>query len=479
MRIKTKIVSTYIGLTVVGVVVVGILSSWLIRKYIEERITRDLSSHVALLVDLFQKGGLPPDQVDAFDSRLMGISRALAVRVTVLRHDGTVIFDSTVPRDSLQRMENHRHRPEVEAATGDRIGINLRHSTTVGVDFLYAAGQLTGPGLGSLDSGFVRVALPATELEHLDNQVQLTVAGVGMVTMCLIALVSFRLSTRISEPLLEIVETAQAITRGDVGRRAHVPAGDEIGSLSSAINEMAAKLGSDITKLQKLERIRSEFLGNVSHELRTPIFSIQGFLETLLDGAIDDPTVNRDFLEKAHQHAERLNALLNDLIDISRIESGEMKMSFRYFPVVEFVEQMAEELRPLATKKHISLEVQVGVDRETQVYGDRERLRQVMVNLIDNAVKYTEDGGMIRCIVTPDGLRTRIQVVDSGCGIPSEHLSRIFERFYRVDRDRSREVGGTGLGLAIVKHILEAHEGSIAVESQVGKGSTFSFTLKH
>jgi two-component system phosphate regulon sensor histidine kinase PhoR len=174
-----------------------------------------------------------------------------------------------------------------------------------------------------------------------------------------------------------------------------------------------------------------------------------------------------------------LNALLNDLIEISRIESGEMKMSFRYFSVLEFIEQMVEEMRPAATRKQITLVINAEVDHTAQAYGDKERLRQVMVNLIDNSVKYTEPGGSIHCTVTRAGLWTRIRVHDTGCGIAPEHLSRIFERFYRVDRDRSREVGGTGLGLAIVKHIVEAHGGTISVESQVGKGSAFAFTLKN
>ena len=479
MKLRTKILSTYIGLTVVAIVLVGVLSSWQIKKYLEERIQRDLLAHVTLLVELFENGAIAIEPASLFDDRLEGIAHSLGVRVTILRHDGTVIFDSDVPRDSLPWVENHRNRPEVRAAGPGRIGTDLRQSSTVGINYLYAAQQLTASSLGPLDSGYVRVALPAAELQQLDNQVQLIVAGIGGLIICLIAFVSFRMSTRISKPLLEIVETAQAITRGDVSKRAQVPAGDEIGALSAAINEMAEKLGNDIITLQRLERIRSEFLGNVSHELRTPIFSIQGFLETLLDGAVDDPAVNRDFLDKAYGHAERLNALLNDLIEISRIESGEMKMSFRYFPVLEFVEQMVDEMRPAATKKKILLEIDSSMDHTARVYGDKERLRQVMVNLIDNGVKYTEPGGTVRCTIASLGLRTRIRVQDTGLGIAIEHLSRIFERFYRVDRDRSREVGGTGLGLAIVKHIVEAHGGSISVESQTGKGSTFTFTLKN
>ena len=197
-----------------------------------------------------------------------------------------------------------------------------------------------------------------------------------------------------------------------------------------------------------------------------------------MDGAVDDPNVNREFLEKAHRHADRLNILLNDLIEISAIESGEMKMSFRYFSVVDFLRNIVDEMSPVATAKNISMQLVTEFDSSAKAYGDKSRLRQVMTNLIDNAIKYTQPGGAITCRARPVRNQCEIVVEDTGCGIPTEHLSRIFERFYRVDKDRSREVGGTGLGLAIAKHIVEAHGGTLLVRSEVGKGSTFSFNVK-
>ena len=171
-------------------------------------------------------------------------------------------------------------------------------------------------------------------------------------------------------------------------------------------------------------------------------------------------------------------ALLNDLIEISRIESGDMKMSFRYFDVTEFLESVLEEMREHAARKSITLELLADGTAGDRVFGDRERLKQVMINLVDNAVKYTDSGGKIVCRARHEKSRVELSVEDTGCGIPQEHLPRIFERFYRVDRDRSREVGGTGLGLAIVKHIVEAHGSAVNVTSAVGKGTSFSFSLK-
>lgn len=242
------------------------------------------------------------------------------------------------------------------------------------------------------------------------------------------------------------------------------------------IRKMFSKMKSDIEYLKKLERVRREFLANVSHELRTPIFTIQGYIETLLDGAIEDQKVNRTFLEKANYHTLNLSTLLNDLIDISMIESGEMRMSFRYFDIIEFITRQVEEMKPQAGKKNLSLVFNPPKPNLT-VFGDKDKLRQVFVNLIQNAIKYTEEG-TVTVIVEEDAKFCRVIIRDTGIGIPDEDINRIFERFYRVDKARSRAVGGTGLGLAIVKHIIEAHDSKIEVKSKYNFGSEFSFKLK-
>ncbi|MFH0734936.1 MAG: ATP-binding protein [bacterium] len=246
--------------------------------------------------------------------------------------------------------------------------------------------------------------------------------------------------------------------------------------LEGEIKSMFLRTQNDILNLKKLEQVRTEFLGNVSHELRTPIFAIQGFIETLLGGALNDDRVNKSFLEKAGIHTQNLNNLLNDLIDISMIESGQMKMSFRYFNISEFLEQLIVEFIPLAEEKGLELKLSLN-KQNLQLYGDKNRLKQVFVNLIQNAIKYTEEG-RVEIIVVEEGKCGKITIRDTGYGIPAADLNRIFERFYRVDKDRSRAIGGTGLGLAIVKHILEAHNSKIEVQSILGLGSEFSFKLK-
>jgi two-component system phosphate regulon sensor histidine kinase PhoR len=476
MNLRAKILSTYIGLAATGLLLLGLLAVWLIEGYLARRLELNVRTKLDVVASLIGNGSLSVDSTQ--DENLLELARLLNVRLSVIAKDGVVVFDSEVSRDSLVNLENHRSRPEIIKASEGIVGLDKRASGSTHHEYLYAARMVSTHVNASLDSGYIRVAAPMEEFETLSMQVKSTVIVIGCLSLLLVTVVSLGVSKRITKPILHILRSTQAITNGDLSQRISISSKDEIGMLANSINEMAEKLSNDIATLQKLERVRSEFLGNVSHELRTPIFSLQGFLETLLDGAMDDPRVNRDFLEKAHRHAERLNSLLNDLIEISRIESGEMKMSFRYFSVTEFLQGLVDELRPAAARKGLMITLQSEFDTAAKVYGDKERLRQAITNLIDNAMKYTDSGGRITVAARPAKHQCEISVADTGTGIAEEHQSRIFERFYRVDRDRSREVGGTGLGLAIVKHIVEAHGSKISVSSKLGEGSIFSFTLK-
>lgn len=274
----------------------------------------------------------------------------------------------------------------------------------------------------------------------------------------------------------EIKSTISNIRKNHFTSPEQITLSENLSGLQDEIRQMFEKAKSDIEYLQKLERMRTEFLANVSHELRTPIFAIQGYIETLINGAIDDKNVNRYFLDKANHHTLNLSNLLNDLIDISMIESGEMRMSYRYFTFNDYMIPLIQELESMANEKNIKL-LYSPVKENLQLFGDKNRLRQVFINLIQNAIKYTEQG-QVEVLVEEENKFAKIIVRDTGIGIPVEDVARIFERFYRVDKARSKAAGGTGLGLAIVKHILDAHGAKIEVKSEVGKGSEFSFRLK-
>lgn len=279
-----------------------------------------------------------------------------------------------------------------------------------------------------------------------------------------------------NKEISEVITIIDKIRSNQITNPDEIHLGKYLPGLENEIKLMFEQSQNDIEYLRRLEKIRTEFLANVSHELRTPIFSIQGYIETLLDGAIEDEKVNRNFLEKANQHTTNLNNLLNDLIDISMIESGESRMSLRYFNIDSYMREMMKEFIPLAEGKKLEL-VYYPVRENLQVFGDKNKLKQVFVNLLTNAIKYTENG-KVEILVDEESKSVKITIKDSGIGIAQQDLERIFERFYRVDKARSRAVGGTGLGLAIVKHIVEAHGSKVEVKSELGNGSEFSFRLK-
>ena len=232
----------------------------------------------------------------------------------------------------------------------------------------------------------------------------------------------------------------------------------------------------DVSELRRLERVRQDFVANVSHEFKTPLTAIQGFAETLLAGALEDPSNNRRFLEIIRDHATRLAGLTDDLLKLARIEAGKLEVQFVSVGLLELVEGCAETTLLKSSRKQIAFEIDVPPGLPA-VRGDPSLLHDVLQNLLDNAVQYTAAGGRIDVNVTAGPREAVITVADTGIGIPLADQERIFERFYRVDAGRSREVGGTGLGLSIAKHIVEAHGGRLWVESEVGRGSKFSFSI--
>ena len=256
------------------------------------------------------------------------------------------------------------------------------------------------------------------------------------------------------------------------------PRGDELDALVWELYRTAQMSDREIDDMRKMESYRREFIGNVSHELKTPIFSIQGFAETLADGAVDDPDVNRTFLRKIIQNATRLDRLARDLSAIARLEQDEMEMQITRFNIGTLMHEVVETLEPKAQEQDITLRID-GPEEEAlpPVQGDRERIRQVLVNLTDNAIKYNEPGGYVALAARASDDVVEVTVRDNGIGIPERHLSRLTERFYRVDKSRARHQGGSGLGLSIVKHILNAHDAHLQVRSKVGEGSTFTFVL--
>ena len=246
--------------------------------------------------------------------------------------------------------------------------------------------------------------------------------------------------------------------------------------LKDEIKKLAIIKQKEIDQLKKLEAFRAEFVADVSHELKTPIFAAQGFVHTLLDGAVDDKNVRTKFLRKAAKSLDGLDALVQDLLTLSQIETGDIKMKFENIDLYYLCHEVIEQFEQRGKGREIDILIEKP-HQLIMVRADWQRITQVMSNLISNAIKYNKEGGHVTIRFEVDNNSVTTFVTDTGEGITPDHFNRIFERFYRVEKSRSREKGGTGLGLAIVKHILEGHHSKAMVESVPGKGSTFSFTL--
>ena len=245
------------------------------------------------------------------------------------------------------------------------------------------------------------------------------------------------------------------------------------------VETWAEQRKTEIEVLRQNEAYRKEFLQNLSHEIKTPIFAIQGYVDTLLNGALEKPEVNKKFLQSTSRNIDRLVNLVDDLDAISKLESGQQHLIKDTFIIQELIKEVYETLSFKADEKQIKCIIKKGCEQPLTVYADKEKIRQVLINLVDNAIKYGKQLGTIEAsFYKVDGARILIEISDDGSGIADEHLLRIFERFYRTDLARSRKVGGSGLGLAICKHIVEAHGQSIHVRSKIDVGSTFGFTLQ-
>ena len=565
---------TLLGRLVSGTILVLILAIGVLVWAAEGTLRRDLEHDLAASLEREARliaTALPTDSADA-RAAVHRFSRENGHRITLIDTLGRVLAESGVPDASVHAMENHLHRPEVQAALAGGVGTDIRMSATFGVTHLYVA-VAGGPGV-------VRVAAPYAQVEATVDRAQAAVAWAALLALgagLLLALIAGR---SIARPLTEITHAANAIAAGRPPRFPHSGIPD-VDDLVSALREMHTQLNDrfeqlrheqaetsaviesmvegvvaadargrvvtanaalrrllgyrddetlpelaqlfrakpardvvdavlrgeaiegrevelegrtllatarplpqggavlvlhDLTAVRRLEAMRRDFVANVSHELKTPLTSISGYAETLVHHKPDAATAER-FLEVILGNARRMQRLVDSLLDLSRIESGSWR------PVVEPVDVgiAAREtwagLAARAAAAGVAFEFDAEPGRSTTIDADADALRQVLTNLFDNALRYTPRGGSVSCRLHRADGGNVVSVSDTGSGIPREHLTRVFERFYRADPSRSRDEGGTGLGLSIVKHLVEAHGGRVWAESELGQGATIAVFL--
>jgi two-component system phosphate regulon sensor histidine kinase PhoR len=631
-RLIWQLYPSYLAVTLVALVAVGWYSSDAFRRFYREQTRTELETLAHIAAEQIS-GTLRLKEMAQVDNlcKRLGQASAPRTRITVILPSGKVVGDSdTDPAE----MEDHSDRPEIIAALAKGLGWSLRSSPTLGRNMMYVAIPIKEQDAAM---AVVRVAVPATAIEQALKDIYVKIFWGGLAAAVCAAGLSFVISRRISQPIVQMQQIAQGFAQGQFNLRVPIPSSVELAALAKALNKMATQLhdriititnqcnqlqavlssmvegvvavdgqgrivsinkaaatllnidplqaqgrnveevirnvdlaefikktlnseqlteadillltegnhffqlhgaslpapaspdanrgagpgdtsGSpqdslrrsgavivlnDMTRMRRLENIRRDFVANVSHELRTPVTSIQGFVEALLEGAMKEPQLADRYLKIIAKHADRLNAIIADLLSLSRLEEDSQSRRISFEKVlIKPVLQAAIELSTVqAARKGIGIKLSCQEDVEAQI--NSTLLEQALLNLIDNAIKYTEPGGLV-CVTAqqegadPPRLAAQdssggqaglvrhqsggragiaISVKDKGCGIEKAHLERIFERFYVVDKGRSRRLGGTGLGLAIVKHIAGVHGGSVTVESSPGVGSTFTIHL--
>ncbi len=328
----------------------------------------------------------------------------------------------------------------------------------------------------------ISISIVTTAFLSLIEGVTVIAIGVGAIISFSISYLLIYLTYRlfIFDEIDKIYDLLNKISQGEYtfDKEETKSSNNPIKQLSSEISNYVHIKQREIEGLKKMESFRKDFLADVSHELKTPIFAAQGFIHTLLDGAIKDKNVRSKFLKKAAKSLSRLDKLVQDLLIISQMEAGTIKMVYSHFNLNNLIREVFDQFENKADKKSLQLRFDKNCPEEVYVYADKQKIFQVLLNLIANGIKYTTDAnGVISVNIVPASQTIQVVVSDNGPGIPKEDIKRIFERFYRVDKSRSKDRGGIGLGLAIVKHILEAHHQKIWVTSELGKGSSFYFNL--
>jgi signal transduction histidine kinase len=470
---KNRIVWKFFGaFTVLILIVVFVLNFFVALRLsdsFEQKVSEDLKSDATLVGDLLS-ADLITGRQKVIQRQTVRLAEKLGQRITIFDSRGRVLADS---QGSLDPLEIHADQLEIAEALESGFGQSTRFDEMQDYNIKYVAVRVSQDGE---ILGVVRFALPLSRVQ-LEIRTIYRVVLAGAVAAVAIALtVAYFLSRSITLPIRRMKETAEQIAKGDLTPRVKIRSKDELRELAESLNTMADELQQKIEDLRRMDRIRTDFVANVSHELRTPLTLIKGYTETLQSEAIADKDRAGRFVSIIKEHTDRLGNIVEDLLTLSKLESSKDLVDRERFDLKVLIEDVALGFGHAIASKKQTLNVN-SRGEGFRINADRDKIEQVLVNLIDNAVKYTGENGQIELSVEALDREIRITVRDTGIGIAKEHLDRIFERFYRADKARSRKLGGTGLGLSIAKHIVLAHNGKITIDSDLGKGTTVTVSV--
>lgn len=440
------------------------------------RIEQELAEKLRLIAHTAEQTRLSAAEPRPWQELARAMSPLAAGRVTLVREDGMPLGDSDVEGDGLSGLPNHLSRPEIADAQQHGYGQSTRQSTTLRQRMMYVAmpfRQADGR------KGVVRLAMPLTAVDRAMSQLHVVLFLAAVLGLGVAVLMSSAAAHLAARSLHKLTDTAHKMAQGDLGTRARPEGQDELAVLGRDLDSLADSLSRALSELRRMESMRRDFVANASHELRTPLATLLSAVETLRSGAQNDPGASQTFLDIIYRQADRMQALVSDLLDLSKLEGKDRRLPLFPVSLPDVIKAQVAQFWPRAEERKLRLNLSPSPSH-CLVLADRLRLEQVLANLLDNAIKYCPAGSEVMVSWTVDALArmVTVAVTDTGAGIEAAHLPRLFERFYRVDTGRSRALGGTGLGLSIVKHAVEAMNGHVFVESTVGQGTTFRFTLR-
>jgi len=468
-RIIWKFFGAFAFLTVIAVLVLTLFVGLKLRDHFEQKISHELRSNALLVGDILRDDLLKSDHQGIVD-KVDALAEKLNLRITVIDVHGLVLADS---EEDPASMENHADRLEIAEALKTGSGQSTHFSETLGYNMKYVAVRVPS---AAETHAVVRFALPLSEVQLQIGVIHRVVLLGAIITIIIALTIAYYVSRSITSPIRQMQSAAERIATGDFDSTVSIKSKDELGQLAKSLNTMADELRQKIENLKKMDTIRTDFVANVSHELKTPLTLIKGYIETLEDRALDDEQQTRKFIAIIKEHANRLENIINDLLHLSELELSKDCLDKTDFDLKALIDDIVLGFGRALEAKGATLNVN-SQGNDFKIQADSHKIVQVFVNLIDNAIKYAADAGRVDISIQEDADELIVIVEDNGTGIPPEHIDRVFEPFYRVDKARSRKLGGTGLGLGIAKHIVAAHNGKITIESQPAKGTKVFVTL--
>ena len=459
---KRAIVKRFIVVLIVAMAISSIVISMSYYRLASHRVMEDMKP-VLLLLD----ATIDWESSD-LEKQIVEISSQMNndYRITIIDNDGSVLADSET--GNPETMENHKNRKEVKEAFQDGFGTKVRNSSTIKGSMMYAA------YCSPTQHKVIRISIHHDVITDLMKMMVPSIAISLLLALSVAGVLTNKFANSVTKPILEISHKLEGIYDEKIDFNFPHYQYDELNIIARTTTDMSKSVQDYIRKLEKEKTIRQEFFSNASHELKTPLTAIRGYAELLQSGMASDTNMQKEFLGRIHSEVEEMTSLINDILMISRLETKELMPTKEMLCVKSVAEEVKKTLKPLADENNVSLEIHCCDDF---VYMDRSHLQGILSNLMGNAVKYNRLGGFVQTDIIMDSTSLSIRVEDNGIGIAKEDQKRIFERFYRVDKGRSKRVAGTGLGLSIVKHVTEFYGGCVSVESQSGVGSTFLVQL--